>query len=250
MASSDRDVVAELAPSGTLRAAINLGNVVLAKDDPQHGPTGVTVDLARDLARTLDIPLQLIAYPTAGAVIPGLTQDRWDVAFLAAEPERAAQITFTAPYVFIDATYLVRRDGVFRATPDLDVPGVRIAVGKGTAYDLALTRILKFATLVRTPSSAAAIELFMQEGLDAAGGIRQALVDASASGPEYLVLPDSFSRIEQGMAVPQGRDLAAAYVGEFLEARKLSGFIRQALDRHGQHSATIAGIPEDRDPAG
>lgn len=240
MISSNADLIAELAPSGVLRAAINLGNVVLAFDDPAQGPSGVTVDLARALAADLGVELERIPYPTAGAVIPGLTADRWDIAFLAGEPERAALIQFTAPYVYIDATYLVREDAPFRKAADLDAAGVRIAVGKGAAYDLALTRLLKAASLVRAATSAAAIDQFMDEGLEAAAGIRQALDDAAKVRPGYRVLADSFSRVEQGMAVPQGRPLAAAYVAAFLEEKKASGFIREALDRHGQASATVA----------
>ncbi len=240
MISSNAAIIAELAPGGVLRAAINLGNVVLAHDDPQEGPSGVTVDLARALAAQLGLPLELIAYPTAGAVIPGLLRDRWDIAFLAAEPERAALVRFTAPYVYIDATYLVRQDAPFQAADALDVPGVRIAVGKGAAYDLALTRRLQAATLVRAATSAAAIDQFMADGLEAAAGIRQALDDAANAHPGYRVLADRFSRVEQGMAVPQGRETAATYVADFLEAQKRSGFIRGALDRHGQGSATVA----------
>lgn len=240
MESSSADFAAELAPSGTLRAAINLGNVVLAHDDPREGLSGVTVDLARALAAQLSLPLTLIPYPTAGAVIPGLAQDRWDIAFLAAEPERAAVIRFTAPYFHIDATYLVRAEAPYQTTAELDAAGVRVAVGKGAAYDLVLTRQLRAATIVRAASSAAAIELFMRDGLEAAAGIRQALDDAAAATPGYRVLADRFSRVAQGMAVPQGRERAARRLEGFLAEMKANGFIRDALDRHGQTSATVA----------
>lgn len=240
MAPSREDLIAELAPSGVLRAAINLGNVVLARRGAD-GPEGVTVDLARELARSLGLAVELVPYAGAGAVIPGQATDRWDVAFLAAEPERAAEITFTAPYVHIDASYLVRLDAPFQSVEDLDAPGVRIAVGKGAAYDLALTRLLRAATLVRAETSPGAIEMFKADGLEAAAGIRQALVDAAEAEAGYRVLPDNFSRVEQAMAVPPGRPLAAAHVAAFIDEKKRDGFLRAALDRHGQTSVAIAG---------
>lgn len=238
MISSATDLVSELAPSGTLRAAINLGNVVLAHQDAAGALGGVTVDLARALAAELELPLELIAYPTAGAVIPGLAKDAWDIAFLAAEPERAAVIQFTAPYVYIDATYLVRDEAPFQSAAEVDAEGVRVTVVKGAAYDLALTRLLRSATLVRADSWPESIALLMEGGLDAAAGIRQALDDAVKPG--FRVIADRFSRVEQGMATPQGRPLAARHVAAFLEEKKASGFIRDALDRHGQKSATVA----------
>ena len=234
-------MVAELAPDGDLRVAINLGNVVLASRSPSGEPAGVTVDLARELGSRIGRSVRWLTYPTGGAVIPGLAKDHWDVAFLAVEPERARDLTFTAPYVFIDGTYLVRRDAPFASVGDLDAAGVRIAVGAGAAYDLALTRQLRHATLVRAPTSAAAIERFLGEKLEAAAGIRQALVDAAAGAPDLRVLPDSFSRIEQAMAIPKGRPGAAQYLESFLEEMRSSGFVRRALDRHGQTSATVAG---------
>jgi polar amino acid transport system substrate-binding protein len=234
----DAAVVQELAPSGRLRVAINLGNGVLAQGAPA-APRGVSVDLARELARRLGVEAVLIAYDTAGKVIPAQGKDHWDIAFLAAEPERAVEIAFTAPYVYIDGTYLVAANSRFRTCADLDAEGVRIAVGQGAAYDLALTRQLQHATLVRAPTSAAAIDLFKAGGMaDAAGGVRQALVDART--PATRVLPDSFTRIEQAMATPRGRPAGSRYLAAFVEAMKANGFVRAGLDRSGQTGALVA----------
>ncbi|MDB5477080.1 MAG: transporter substrate-binding protein [Phenylobacterium sp.] len=239
MNANDSEAVAELAPSGVLRAAINLGNVVLARRDPD-GPAGVSVDLARELGRRLGLPVELVAYATGGEVIPGLDRGAWDVAFLAIEPERAVRVSFTQPYVFIDGTYLVRDGAPFGSVADLDADGTRIAVAAGAAYDLALTRQLRHATLVRAPTSAAAVELFRAENLNACAGIRPLLVAAAAAGPGLRVLPDSFSRIEQGMALPAGRPRAARCLDDFVEAVKASGLVRDLLDRHGQGGTEVA----------
>ena len=170
------DATKELAPTGKLRAAINFGNPVLAQKDPTTGaPRGVSVDLARELGRRLGVPVELVTFDAAGKVFDALGTGAWDVAFLAIEPVRAAQISFTAPYVHIEGTYLVRTDSPLRAIGDFDRDGVRIAVGNKSAYDLYLSRTLKRAHLVRAPTAPASIELFVKERLDSVAGVEQPL---------------------------------------------------------------------------
>ena len=233
-------LVAEAAPSGTLRAAINVGNVVLAKRGGPQGATGVSVDIANELGRRLRVPVQLIVYDTAGAVVERQKDDRWDIAFMGIDPGRAADITFTAPYVVIEGTYLVRDGSAFAKAGDLDRLGVRIAVGRGTAYDLYLSRAIKQATLVRFDTSTAAIEHFRSDGLEAAAGIREALVAAQKGLSGTWVLPDSFNRIEQAVAIPKSRPTTGRYVSAMVEELKAKGFVRAALDRNGQKGALVA----------
>jgi len=142
------EVLKELAPSGRLRAAINLGNAVLAQGTVQE-PRGITVDLAREMARRIGLPLDLVPFDAAGKVFDALKAGAWDVAFIAIEPARAAEIEFSSPYVLIEGTYMVRNDSPLKVIGDVDKPGIRIAVGRGSAYDLFLTRTLKAAELVR-----------------------------------------------------------------------------------------------------
>jgi polar amino acid transport system substrate-binding protein len=232
---------ASLAPRGRLRAAINVGNVVVAPRDPASGaPRGVSVDIANELGRRLGVPVEQVVYPAASAVVTNQVADDWDVAFLGAEPERAAVIAFTAPYVFVEGTYLVRAASPYRSVAELDRPGIRIATGQGSAYDLYLTRTLKQAGFVRAPSSAAAIAVFLEENLDAAAGVRQALVEAQAATPGLRVLDDSFMRIEQAVAAPQGRTEGFRWLAAVIEELKASGFIRSSLDRSGQTGAVVA----------
>src|SRR5712691_5728216 len=154
-------IVKELAPSGKLRAAINFGNPVLAQKDPATGDArGVTGDLARELARRLGVPIEFVAFETAGKVFDAVQQGAWDIAFLAIDPVRAAGIDFTAPYVVIEGVYMVPVGSPLQAVEDVDREGVRVAVGKGSAYDLYLTRALKRAALVREASSADALGMF------------------------------------------------------------------------------------------
>lgn len=227
-------VLDQLAPAGVLTAAINYGNPVLAQRGPDGRPAGVSVDLATALAGELDVSLNLVTFDAAGKVFAALEQRTWNLAFLAIEPVREAQISFSEPYVVIEGTYLVRQEAPFQRVADLDQPGVRIAVGEGAAYDLFLSRSLQQAGLERADTSAAAVGLFLDRALDAAAGVRQPLAEVAAAQPGLRVLPDSFTSIRQAMAVPRGRDAAAAYVRDFARRKLEDGTVAAGLQRSGQ----------------
>lgn len=243
MSQPDPAALAELAPTGVLRVAINYGNPVLAQRGADGQPAGVSATLARALAQQLQVPLQFETFDAAGKVFAALPESRWDLAFLAIEPVRAAQIEFSQPYVIIEGTYLVRDDSAFQAVADLDRQGARLAVGQGAAYDLFLSRTLSAAQLVRAPTSAAAVVWFVEQHLDAAAGVRQPLNVFAAQNPGYRVLPDSFTEIRQAMAVPQGRLAAAAFVRAFLNDRLHDGTVHKALEASGQTDVRI-GAPD------
>jgi polar amino acid transport system substrate-binding protein len=233
------EAVKELAPTGKLRAAINYGNSVLAQRDPATGePRGVSVDLARELARRLDVPIEYVTFDAAGKVFAAVAT--WDVAFLAIDPARAAEIDFTAPYVIIEGGYMVPAGSPVGTIADVDRDGVRVAVGRGSAYDLYLTRTLKRATLVRAPTSPAAIELFVKEKLEVAANVKQPLVRFAAGNPSVRVLEGRFMVIEQAMGTPRGREAGARYLREFVEEMKASGFVAAGLKRSGQADAAVA----------
>jgi polar amino acid transport system substrate-binding protein len=235
------DAVSDLAPSGRLRAAINFGNPVLAQKDPVTGePRGVSAELARELAARLGVPVSFVAYETAGMVFDAVKSSAWDIAFLAIDPIRAAGIEFTAPYVIIEGTYAVPLHSLFQSAAEVDRKGVRIAVGRGAAYDLFLTRVLKNAELVRAASSQDAFEVFLADKLDAVGGVRQALVTFAASHPGVRVLPGRFMAIEQAMGMPKGREAGARYLRSFVEEMKASGFVANALAASGHAEAAVA----------
>lgn len=227
-------VLAELAPDQVLQVAINLGNPVLAQRGPDGEPQGVSVALAKALAEELGVRLQMRTFDAAGKVFAALEEGAWNLAFLAIEPVREAQIAFSEPYVLIEGTYLVRTQAPFQAVEELDQAGLRLAVGKGAAYDLYLSRTLEHAELVRAETSAGAVDLFIEQGLDAAAGVRQPLQKIADADPRYRVLDGAFTAIRQAMAVPRGCEQAAAYVREFVERQLRSGFVRGALLATGQ----------------
>jgi len=231
----------ELAPTGKLRAAINFGNPVLAQKDPATGePRGVSVDLARELGRRLGVPVELVTFDAAGKVFAALQKGAWDIAFLAIDPARAAEIAFTAPYVVIEATYVVPADSPLRTIEDVDRDGVRVAVGNKSAYDLYLTRTLKRAQLVRVPTSPAALDVFLKDKLEAAAGVKQPLLQFAKTNPNVRVMDGRFMVIEQAMGTPKGREAGARYLREFVEEMKASGFVARGLERSGQGDATVA----------
>jgi polar amino acid transport system substrate-binding protein len=241
-ASSDLQAAARyLAPAGRLRAAINFGNPVLAQKDAATGePRGVSVDLARALGERLGVPVDLVTFDAAGKVFEALKTDAWDLAFLAIDPVRAAEIAFTAPYVIIEGTYLVRAESPFHAVDELDRDGIRIAVGRGAAYDLFLTRALKQAQIVRADTSAAAIDLFLAGGLDAAAGVRQPLSAVARAQPGLRVIDGRFTAIEQAMGLPRSRAAGLPALRAFIEEMKASGFVAAGLARSGQGDAAVA----------
>lgn len=229
-----QQVLNDLAPNGILRAAINFGNPVLAQPGVDGEPHGVSVALAKSLAEELGVGLELRTYDAAGKVFAALEQNAWTLAFLAIEPVRAALISFSQPYVLIEGTYLVKADSPYSKIEDLDQPGVRLAVGNGAAYDLYLSRTLQHAELLRADTSAGALDLFIDQHLDAAAGVRQPLEQVAAKNPNYRVMQGAFTAIRQAVAVPRGRDAGAAYIQDFVERRLAEGFVRGALLASGQ----------------
>jgi polar amino acid transport system substrate-binding protein len=234
------DVVKDLAPTGKLRAAINLGNSVLAQKDAATGePKGITVDLARELGKRIGVPVELVTFEAAGKVFEAAKAGAWDVAFFAIEPVRAAEVDFTAPYVLIEGTYMVPVDSPLKVIADVDRPGIRIAVGRGSAYDLYLTRTVKNATIVRAAvgGGRAMIDLFINDKLEAAAGVKQPLVAYAKTNPNVRVMDGRFMEIQQAMGTPKGREKAARYLRGFVEEMKASGFVADALKRSNQEAA-------------
>ena len=236
------DILQALAPAGVLRASINLGNPILANADPATGkPFGVSVDLADALAERLGVPVQYVVFDAAGKSADALKQDIVDVGFVAIDPVRGEGISFTAPYVLIEGCYLVRQESPLTRNEEVDAPGIRVAVGKGSAYDLYLTRELKHASIVRAPTSPAVVQTFLAEGLDVAAGVRQQLEADSARHAGQRLLPGRFMVIRQAMATPKSRPpFVVDFLARYVEEMKASGFVAEALARHGIEGASVA----------
>ena len=238
----DARLRSQLAPSGTLRAAINVGNPILANKDASTGTVnGVSVELARNLAERLNVGVELVVVDAAGKSVDAVSRELADIGFFAIDPVRGAEIAFTAPYVLIEGCYLVRSDSPIQSNDSVDHPGIRVAVGNASAYDLYLTRELKRASIERAPTSPAVVDYFVEHKLDVAAGVRQQLeTDARRIGGLRL-LPERFMVIRQAMGLPKSRGAAAAeFLRAYVEEMKTSGFVHRALALHRIEGASLA----------
>ena len=235
-------VVSAFTPTGALRASINLGNPILANRNAATGEAGgVSVDLAREFAARLGVDTDLVVFDTAAKSVEAVTTEAADIGFFAIDPLRGAGIAFTAPYVLIEGFYLVREDSPVRDNADVDRETNRVVVGKGSAYDLFLTRELKHAQIVREASSQAVVEAFLRERLDVAAGVKQQLEADIAGRAGLRLLGERFMVIQQAMGTPKSRgDAAARHLHAFVEEMKRSGFVQAALARHGVSGASVA----------
>ena len=230
-------VVSDLAPGGVLRAAINLGNPVLAQGTAA-APAGVTADIARELGARLAVAVDLVCFAAARDSLAAMVRGDADICFLAIEPARAAEVAFTAPYVVIEGTFVVREDSGITTLADVDREHVRIGVNEGSAYDLFLSRTLKRASVVRGQDG---IGVFRRQGLEAGAGIRQPVTDFVARNPGFRLIDERFMRIRQAVGTTRTRAPGTVrYLAAAVEELKASGFIADALRRSGQDSALVA----------
>ena len=230
-------ITEDLAPTGTLRASINLGNPVLAQGTPT-APTGVTVDMARELGARLGMPVELVCFDAARKSFEAMTTGQADICFLAVEPARAAEVAFTAPYVVIEGVFVVPQDSPITKTADVDRAGVRIGVNSGSAYDLFLSRTLQHATVVRGDDG---VDLFRSEGLEVAAGIRQPMTEFVNTHPGIRLIEGPFMEIQQAMGTTRTRKPdTVKFLRAFVEELKASGFVADALRRANQADATVA----------
>jgi polar amino acid transport system substrate-binding protein len=235
------EIKKELAPSGTLRIGLNYGNFLLVlKDEPDGSPRGIAPDLGRELGRRLGVPVEFVRFKQAGELADAVTSGAWDVAFLGAEPKRAAEIAFTAAYLEIPITFLVPPGSPIRAIAEVDHDGVRIAVANKSAYELYLTRTLKRAKLFRAEGSDASYELFVKEKMDALAGLKPRLVDDAGKLPGSRVLDGQISGVQQAVGVPRNREAAAKFTREFVDEIKRSGLVAKTIEKHGVRGVTVA----------
>ncbi len=233
---------ASLAPKGLLRATINLGNPILASlRGESKEPVGVSVDLAKELAKRLGVPIELIVLDAAGKAVEAVKSEQADIGFFAIDPLRGEGIAFTAAYVLIEGFYLVPKDSLITANAHVDRAGNRVAVGKGSAYDLFLSRELKAAQIVRAPTSPTVVDTFVAQKLEVAAGVKQQLEADLRRFPGHRLLPSRFMEIQQAMGLPKTRgDAAHAYLSRFVEDMKANGFVAEALNRHSIQGASVA----------
>lgn len=234
-------IVEELAPTGVLRAAINLGNPVLAHGTAE-APGGVTVDIAHELGARLGVPVELLPVDAALTSFALLTAGEADLCFLAVDPDRATEVAFTTPYLVIEGAYVVPAGSDLSTVDDVDRPGVRVGVKEGSAYDLHLSRELQEADILRGSDGS---DVFLEQMLEVGAGIRQPLTELVERRPELRLLDGSFMQIRQAVGIPRGSSEGArTWVEVTMTELVLSGFVADALSRAGQDPALAAGQEE------
>jgi polar amino acid transport system substrate-binding protein len=234
-------IVAELARTGVLRAGINLSNGLLVTGMSQSGnPQGVAPDMAAEIARRLGVPVAYVKFDRPSKLADAAGTDAWDIGLIGAEPARAEKIAFTPAYCEIEATYLVRESSPLRSVADVDRPGSRIAVRAGSAYDLWLTRNLKHAMLVRSDSADGPFNQFVAEDLDALAGLRPQLMSEVGKLRGAKILPGNFTAVQQAIGTLKSNIAAAAFLREFVEEAKRSGFVAGLIERHKVVGLSVA----------
>ena len=229
------NIAEQLAPTGVLRAGINMSNFLLVTGRTESGdPDGVSPDMARALGERLGVPVKMVPFPTPGELADAAADDAWDIGLIGAEPQRAEKIAFSLAYSEIEATYMVPPGSPIRSIDEVDRPGVRIAVSARSAYELWLSRNIQHAELVLAQGLGAAFQRFVDDGLDALAGLRPGLIGDVEKLPGAHILDGQFSAVQQAIGVPRSRPAsAAAFVAEFVEEAKTSGLVASLIARHG-----------------
>lgn len=242
---ADIAMVQSFAPTGILRVGINLGNPVLAgsSDKSQPQPQGVTIDIAKEIGKRVKLPVELISFQSAGATVEALKANQIDLIFVAIDPVRGADISYTPAYIQIEGAYMVKTSSPLKNNEEVDIAGNEIVVGKGSAYDLYLTREIKKATLLRAMNSQSVVDDFMSGKGNVAAGVKQQLESDSQRYNGVRMLPGRFMVINQAIGIPKARpevDKTTAYLSAVIRELKASGFIANSMKRHGIEGAKVA----------
>lgn len=228
------ELLTEIAPTGVLRAAINMSNFLLVTGETESGePDGVSPDIARTIAKQLGVKCQLIPYQGPGELADAIADSAWDIGNIAAEPERARTINFSPAYCEIQATYLLPADSPIEKIDQVDKSANRIAVKARAAYDLWLTDNIRHATLVRVPTIDESFEIFVRDKLEVLAGLRPKLLEQQKMLPGSRVLDDSFTAVCQSIGCQPGKKVAASFLKQFVEQSISNGLIESLIEKHG-----------------
>lgn len=237
-------MISSFAPTGTLRVGINLGNPILANENPQtHELYGITIDIAHEIGKRLSLPVKLTPFKTAGNTVDAVKTGDIDLVFVAIDPVRGADISYTPPYIQIEGAYMVKTSSSIQQNDQVDVSGNEIVVGKGSAYDLYLSREIKNATLLRAASSQAVVDDFMSGKGNVAAGVKQQLESDAKRYEGLRMLPGRFMVINQAIGIPKARpqyEQTTTYLSDLITQLKQSGFVAKSMHEHKIEGAKVA----------
>jgi polar amino acid transport system substrate-binding protein len=237
----DRQIVEELAPTGVLRAAINMGNFLLVTGKTASGdPQGVAPDMAAAIASQLGVAVRYVPFERPSTLADAAGTNTWDIGLIGAEPQRAAKITFTDAYCEIEATYLVQPGSPHQTVADVDRPGSRIAVRRGAAYCLWLERNIKHATVMSFEAADAPLNQFIAEKLDALAGLRPGLLEDVKKVPGGKILPGNFMTVQQAIGTGKPNAAGAKFLQQFVTEAKKSGLVARLIEKHRVAGLSVA----------
>jgi polar amino acid transport system substrate-binding protein len=235
------EIVAQLAPTGILRAGVNMSNFLLVTGKSASGdPEGVSPSMAKALADRLGVPVRYVPFPKPGLLADAVDDNVWDIGLIGAEPQRAEKIAFTAAYTEIEATYLVPAGSKITSIDQVDRPGIRIAVSARSAYDLWLERNIKHATVLRVEGGPAAVAKFRDEGLEALAGLRPGLLTDVEKIPGARILDGQFTAVQQAIGTQKRNAAGAAFLRDFVEEAKASGLVASFIAKHKVRGLSVA----------
>lgn len=234
-------IVSELAPTGVLRAGINMSNFLLVTGKtPSGDPQGVSPDMAAEIAKRLGVPVAYVKYERPSHLADAAGTNVWDIGLIGAEPQRAEKIAFTPAYCEIEATYLVPSGSPISSIADVDRPGVRITVRRGAAYCLWLERNIKQAKLVMSDTADGPFNQFVAEKLEAYASLKPQLLTDAAKLPGSKILPGSFSTVQQAIGTAKANSAGAAFLRDFVAEAKSSGLVARLIEKHHVKGLSVA----------
>jgi polar amino acid transport system substrate-binding protein len=236
-----QQIIAELAPTGVLRAGINMSNFLLVTGRSETGdPQGVAPDMAAEIAKRLNVPVAYVKFERPSKLADAAGTNSWDIGLIGAEPQRAEKITFTAAYCEIEATYLVPKGSSLSSIADVDRAGVRITVRRGAAYDLWLERNIKHATVLRSDTADGPFNQFVAEGLEAYASLKPQLLTDVEKLPGARILPGNFTTVQQAIGTAKPNTAGAAFLSEFVADAKRSGLVARLIEKYHVKGLSVA----------
>lgn len=232
---------AELAPTGVLRAGINLSNFLLVTGrSPTSEPEGVAPDVAREIANSLGVPIHYVTFKSPGELADQAGKNVWDIGLIGAEPQRAAVMTFSAAYVEIEATYMVPPGSPIKSIAEVDRKDVKVVTSARSAYGLWLENNIKNAELIQVAGLDGAFNKFVEDKIDVLAGLRPGLLKDIAKMPGATILDGKFSAVQQAVGCNKPATAGAAYIAAFVEQAKKSGLIASLIKKHKVNGLSVA----------
>ncbi len=247
-ASTPTLAAVNLAPTGKLRAAFLGTNMVQGRVDPKTGAvTGPVADMTAELAKRLGVPFELIPCPDAKGVVEALRMKTADIGFLGYDPERAADVDFTGPFVTMKNSYVVPENSALKASTEVDKAGATLGAVKGQTQQIYLSSHLMNAKLKifdKQPPQEDIEKLFGAGELQGFAMNRQRAIEMDKASDKIKALPDSFLDVEQEFVLGKGQKDKLEALAAFAAEMRGNGFVQAAIDKARlQEAAGVAKGP-------